>query len=420
VYAIHKFRKLGLNVKCFEAGSDFGGVWYWNRYPGARVDSEWPFYQLSIPEVYDDWNFNERFPEHGELRKYFDHLDKVLDIRRDCQFDAKVNSCVWDAEKGQWTVKTEAGHIAKCKYLFLASGLLHRRHYPDFPGLTDYEGLVHHSGFWPEGLSLKGKKVAVIGAGATSVQIVSALAKEASHLTMFMRRPSYCLPMQQRKITKEEQDQLRPFYPSFFKSGRDSAAGFPSERYDYSIFDVSPEERERRWEKNWESGAFHFMMVQYIDTMIDPKANRLVYNFWRKKIMQRMKNPEKQRLMAPEEPPYAFGTKRNPLEGDYYEMLDQDNVEIVQLNETPLKMFNKKGILMENGKQLDFDAVVLATGFDSFSGSLAMMGLKNTSGQDIKDIWEKDGIATYLGMFIHGFPNLAMIYSPQSPTVSRP
>lgn len=404
-------------MKCFEAGSDFGGVWYWNRYPGARVDSEWPFYQLSIPEVYEGWDFNERFPDHRELRRYFNHLDKVLDIRRDCQFDAKVNSCVWDPSKKHWTVKTEAGHIAICKYLFLASGLLHRRHYPDFPGLTDFEGLVHHSGFWPEDLSVAGKRVAVIGAGATSVQIVSSLAKEAGHLTMFMRRPSFCLPMMQRHITKEEQDQLRCFYHSFFKVGRQSFAGFPAKRNAAKTFDVSAEEREETWEKAWQSGGFHFLLKQYADSMSDQKSNKAMYDFWRKKVLQRLKNPEKQRLMAPEEPPYPIGTKRAPLEGDYYEMLDQDNVEIVQLNEIPIKTFNKTGMLMEDGKQRDFDIVVLATGFDSFSGSVSMMGLKNTNGEDIKDIWDKNGIATYLGMFIHGFPNLAMIYTPQSPTV---
>lgn len=416
---MYKFRKLGLNVKCFEAGSDFGGVWYWNRYPGARVDSEWPFYQLSIPEVYEDWDFDERFPDHRELRRYFNYLDKVLDIRRDCQFDAKVNSCVWDPEKKQWTVKTEAGHIAICKYLFLASGLLHRRHYPDFPGLTDFEGLVHHSGFWPENLDVTGKKVAVIGAGATAVQIVSDLAKTAGHLTNFMRRPSYCLPMQQRHITKEEQDQLRYFYESIFKVGRKSYSGFPTTRNTAKTFDVPAEEREEVWEKAWQSGGFHFLLKQYADTVFDQKSNKVMYDFWRKKVLQRLKNPEKQRLMAPEEPPYPFGTKRTPLEGDYYEMLDRDNVEIVQLNEAPIKTFNKTGMLMEDGKQRDFDVVVLATGFDSFSGSLSIMGLKNTKGEDIKDIWDKDGIGTYLGMFIHGFPNLAMIYSPQSPTVGR-
>jgi cation diffusion facilitator CzcD-associated flavoprotein CzcO len=191
ISALYKLRKLGLKVKVFEQGDNFGGVWYWNRYPGARVDSETPFYQLNIPEVWRTWNFSCRFPDHKELRKYVDHVDKTLNLRKDVIFDARVVDAQYNVEQGRWTVKTVAGHVATSKYLILASGLLHRRHYPEFPGLKDFKGAVHHSGFWPEDMSVKGRRVAVIGAGATSVQIVQELAKEVDHLTMFMRRPSY-------------------------------------------------------------------------------------------------------------------------------------------------------------------------------------------------------------------------------------
>lgn len=401
---MHKLRKLGLNVKSFEAGSDFGGVWYWNRYPGARVDSEFPFYQLSIPEVYRKWEFSERFPDHKELRKHFAHIDKTLDLRKDVEFDARVNSAEWNETDGKWTVKTEAGHIARSKYLFLATGLLNRKYYPDFPGLNDFKGAIHHSGFWPEDLSTKGKKVAIIGAGATSVQIVQEVAKDAEHLTMLMRRPSYCIPMQQRQMTKEEQTQLKAFYPSLFKAGRASRAGFPAAGAGCNVFDLTPEEREKVWEDCWERGAFNFLFA-FNDVSLDLKANRAAYDFWAKKVRARMKNPVKQDLMAPlVDPPYPFGNKRTPLEADYYECLDQDNVEIVNLKQRPMKSFNEKGMVLEDGTQLDLDIVILATGFDSFSGSLTQMGLKNKDGVDIKEIW-KDGLSTYLGLSIHGFPN---------------
>jgi cation diffusion facilitator CzcD-associated flavoprotein CzcO len=368
VYAMYKFRQLGLNVKAFEAGGDFGGVWFWNRYPGARVDSEFPFYQLSIPEVYRKWDYGLRFPDHKELRQHFAHIDKTLGLRKDVQFDARVNSAEWNEQDGKWTVQTEAGHVARCKYLFLATGLLHRKHYPDFPGLSDFKGAIHHSGFWPEDLDVKGKKVAVIGAGATSVQIVQEVAKEAGQLTMLMRRPSYCIPMQQRKITHEEQAQLKAFYPNLFKAGRASRSGFPSARGGSNVFDVPEKEREELWEEMWNRGAFNFLFA-FEDVAMNLKANRAAYDFWAKKIRSRMNNPAKRDLMAPVDPPYLFGTKRTPLEADYYECLDQDNVEIVNLNQTPLQSFNEKGMVMEDGKQLDFDIVILATGFDSFSGS---------------------------------------------------
>ena len=211
--AIHRFRKLGLKVKCFESGSDFGGVWYWNRYPGARVDSECPFYQLNIPEVYRNWHFNQRFSDHVELREYMKHIDKTLDLRKDVSFNARVVECSWDAAKNIWTVKTLQGHVAQAKYLVCCTGLLHRTYTPDFPGLKDYKGEIYHSGAWPEDFNGKGKKIGLIGAGATAVQITQELGKVADELTVFLRRPSYCFAMGQRRWTEEEQRQLKTFYP---------------------------------------------------------------------------------------------------------------------------------------------------------------------------------------------------------------
>lgn len=171
VSMLYRLRKMGLNAKIFEAGEGFGGTWYWNRYPGARVDSEFPFYQLNIPEVYNTWTFKERFPDHRELRKYFDHANKVLDLEKDTYFNARVVDCAWDDEAGEWTVKTQQGHVAKARFLLLCSGLLHQRHIPDFPGLKDYKGQIFHSSFCPEDLDVKGKRVGLVGTGATAVQI---------------------------------------------------------------------------------------------------------------------------------------------------------------------------------------------------------------------------------------------------------
>jgi cation diffusion facilitator CzcD-associated flavoprotein CzcO len=339
------------------------------RYPGARVDSEFPFYTLRIPEVYDTWTWSSRFPDHKELRQHFAHVDKVLNLSKDIQFDARVNSATWDESEAKWTVKSEAGHIAKCKYLYLATGLLHRRHYPEFPGLTDYQGVLHHSGFWPEDLSVKGKKVAIIGAGATAVQITQEVAKEAEALTVFMRRPSYCIPMGQRKISIEEQKHLKSYYPAMLDAGRRSAVGFPVARPPGSFWDHTPEQRRAHWEEAWSRGGFNFGLSNWPEIAMDEKANREAYEFWASKVRARMRDPVKREYMAPTEPPYYYGTKRVPLEHDYYEMLDQDHVQIVQMEQTPLKTFNKNGILLEDGRQLDFDIVILATGFDSFSGS---------------------------------------------------
>jgi len=415
ITAIHRFRKLGMKVKCFESGEDFGGVWYWNRYPGARVDSEAPFYQLNIPEVYKDWHFTQRFSDHRELRKYMAHIDKVLDLRRDAYFNARVNDTRWDDATSTWTVKTLQGHVAKAKYLILCTGLLHRTYIPDFAGLKDYKGEIHHSGEWDENFSAKGKKIAIIGAGATAVQITQELGKQADELTVFLRRPSYCYPMKQRTWTKDEQHQWKAFYPILFKEGRDSAVGFPTARNPHNLADVSEEAREALFDELWERGGFNFALGGFQDTAIDKKANKVVYDYWRRRVCERLTDPAKNAIMAPEVPPYYFGTKRSPLEQDYYEILNQDNVYLHDLSKTPLKTFAEKGLVMADDKLHEFDAIVLATGFDSYSGSLTQMGLKNKDGVDLKDCW-KDGLNTYLGITISGFPNAFMAYTPQAPT----
>jgi cation diffusion facilitator CzcD-associated flavoprotein CzcO len=341
------------------------------------------------------------------------HCDRVLGLRKDVSFESFVNSAQWDDVKGEWHIETKDGKQARAKWLILASGLLHRTHTPQFPGLEKYKGVVHHSGAWPEDTSVKGKKVAVIGAGATSVQIVQELAKEADELTMLLRRPSYCIPMGQRKWTKEEQDAWRGYYPALFAAGRNSAVGFPTARCDKGVQDAAPEEREAYLEELWKAGGFQFLLRNYNNVLLDKEANKIVYDFWKKKVRERLTDPKKQQIMAPDEAPYFFGTKRVPLENGYYEVLSQDNVDIVNLNANPIESFTEKGLkLGGEEKEREFDCIVLATGFDSFTGSLTNMGLKNKHGIDIKDVWQ-DGVKTYLGMMMHGFPNAFVVYSPQ-------
>ena len=396
--------------------SDFGGVWHYNRYPGARVDSETPFYQLNIPAVYRTFDFTQRFPDHRELRRYMKHIDSTLNLRKDVSFNSRVNSCTWDKNQSMWEVGTENGKRAQARWLILCTGLLHRRFVPEWDGAQEYKGILCHSTGWDENTSVKEKKVAVIGAGATSVQIVQELGKEADQLTVLMRRPSHCLPMAQRSWTKEEQKQLKAFYPTLFAGGRASMSGFPTVPNDKKILEVTPEEREAHMEDTWEAGGFHFLLRCYTDVMLDKNANKIVYDFWKKKVRERLTDPEKQKLMAPDEATYYLGTKRTPLEHDYYDVLNQSNVSIVDLNVHPIQHFTENGLNLGGEDAVrEFDVIICATGFDSFTGSLTNMGLKNKNGVDIKDIWE-DGVKTYLGMMVHGFPNAFIVYSPQAPT----
>ncbi|KAJ9610914.1 hypothetical protein H2204_015363 [Knufia peltigerae] len=415
IFAVYKLRKLGLNAKIFEGAPDFGGVWYWNRYPGARVDSETPFYQLNIPEVWKDWTWSCRYPDQKELLSYVHHCDKILGLRKDVYFGAEVVDARYARDLGTWTVKTSAGHVATAKYLILATGLLHRKHTPALPGLADFNGRVIHSSAWDEDFSAEGQRVAVIGAGATSIQIVQELAKKADQVTMFMRRPSYCLPMRQRTMDRNEQTAWKAYYPTLFEASRKSRIGFPVQAPSVGIFEVSPEQREAYFEELWERGGFNFLACQYREVMVDKNSNRLVYDFWAKKTRARIVDPAKRELMAPLKPPYWFGTKRCPLESDYYEMLDKPSVEIVNLQQSAIVAVTKTGVVLSDGSNRECDTIVLATGFDSFTGSLTHMGLKNKHGVDLKEVW-KDGISTYMGVFSHGFPNAFFVATAQAPT----
>lgn len=369
MYGLHKLRHLGLKVKVFEAAGDFGGVWYYNRYPGARVDSEWPFYQLSIPEVWQSYEFSCRYPDHNEIRDYLNHADRVLDLRKDIYFNSRVNGARWETKNGRWVVQTENGHVATAKYLLLFTGLLQRKHTPDFPGIKDYQGTIHHSVEWNENLDFSGSRVAVIGAGATSVQIVQELSKTAQQLSMFMRRPSLFLPLKNRPISNQEQANWKPFFEALFREGRKSNVGFPGATPEKGIYEATEDERERLYEHLWNAGSFNFGLGNYREILVDLKANRIAYDFWARKTRARITDPYKRDLMAPIEPPYPILTKRAPLEDDYYESLDRDSVEIVDLKSTPLVEFTPGGIKTADGKVREFDHIVMATGFDSFTGS---------------------------------------------------
>lgn len=412
VYSLHRFRQEGFETKLIEAGSDFGGVWHWNSYPGARVDSECPFYQLHIPEVWKEWTWKERFPGHQELKQYFAFCEKKLDLKKDCYFNTIVEGV--SRKDGKWFCNIRDGGVVSCKYLVLCTGSSYKKHFPDFKGLNTFEGVLVHSAAYPEkGIDVKGKKVAVIGNGATGVQVVQELGKEDCDLTLFIRTPNVALPMHQRQLTIEEQVYQKGFYKALLESGRNTRSGFPMNVWDDGWYDLTPEQRQERMEFNWSLGGFSFFLSSSREFLVDKEVNSVFYEFWKGKVHERMKDPVKREIVAPSKQEHYLGTKRPSLEQDYYEVLDRPNVTLVNLKKTPIQEITGKGIVTD---QLhEFDVIILCTGYDSMTGSLMDLQIQDTDGKLLQEKWSK-GVETYLGLTIHKMPNMFMVYSPQAPT----
>ncbi|KAL2012971.1 hypothetical protein VTN00DRAFT_496 [Thermoascus crustaceus] len=416
IFLLHNLRKLGYDVKIYESGTDLGGTWHWNCYPGARVDSEIPVYEYSMPEVWKDWTWTEKYPGWEELRKYFDHVDKVLDIRKDVEFKTKVVGAQFKLDENKWHVETEDGRTTKCRFFLVCSGFAAKRYIPDFKGLDTFKGTIYHSAFWPDtGVDVKGKRVAIIGTGSTGVQIIQEWAKEADFTTVFQRTPNLALPMNQKKLTPEEQNAKKSTYPKFFEDRMKTFSGMRYDWYPKNTFDDTPEEREAFFEELWSRGGFEFWLATYRDMLFDLKANREAYNFWAKKTRARINDPRKKDILAPLEPFHPFGTKRPSLEQDFYEQFNKPNVDVVDVRNNPIAEIKPDGIVTKDGSFYPTDIIALATGFDAVTGSMANMGLRNIHGKALADEW-KDGANTYLGMTRTGYPNMFFLYGTHGPT----
>ncbi|KAF6220516.1 hypothetical protein HO133_002949 [Letharia lupina] len=417
VYLLHRLRdELGFNVKCFEAGKDLGGIWHWNCYPGARVDSPIPVYEYSLEKVWKNWSWSCKYPGWQELRRYFDHVEQQLQVKKDVVFESAVVSSEWDEKRPGWTVKTEDGKTARCRYLILATGFAAKRNFPDWPGLDTFEGAIHHSSFWPEeDVDVAGKKVAVIGTGSTGIQIAQECAKRAKELTVFQRTPNLCLPMQQASLTSKEQEDRKFDYEQFFRDRKSTFAGFPFDYIQKNTLDDSSEEREKFFEQLWEEGGFKLWLATYKDMLYDKEANRHHYDFWAKKTRARITDPAIADILAPLEPPHAFGTKRPSLEQDFYEQFNKPNVHVIDVNKNPVIEVRPRGLVTADGKLHEVDLIALATGFDSVTGGMKNMGLKDINGKPLAEKWAM-GTWSYLGTTCNGFPNMFFLYGAQGPT----
>lgn len=415
VYQLHRLRKLGFSVRLLEAGADLGGIWHWNCYPGARVDTHVPMYEFSDEELWRDWNWTELFPSWEELRKYFAYIDSKWGLSKDIQFNTRVKSATFDDRDGKWLLHATNGISVKSRFVILCTGFAAKAYIPNFDGLDSFTGPRPHTALWPqEGLDLAGKRVGVIGTGASAIQTIQEAAKIASRVVVFQRTPCLPLPMQQRKLDRQTQDQMKPSYPARYAKRRETFGGFDFDFYPKSAMEVSADERRKIYQDLWDKGGFHYWLGTFNDVFFNLEANQTAYNFWRDKALARIKNPANAAILAPERPPYPFGTKRPSLENGYFEVFDQDNVTLVDLKATPIRKITPTSVVTE-GSDFPLDILVLATGFDAVSGGILAIDITGRGGVKIQDRWS-DGIKANLGLTSAGFPNLLFVYGPHSPS----
>jgi cation diffusion facilitator CzcD-associated flavoprotein CzcO len=415
LYQLYRLRQLGFAVRIFEAGAELGGVWYWNCYPGARVDSHVPNYEFSIESLWRDWSWTERFPSWQELRRYFQYVDGKLELSRDVCFGTRVTGAAFDASANEWVVASSDGRRTRARFVIACTGFASKPYVPDFAGLDRFAGPCHHTAHWPQqGLELTGKRVGVIGTGASGVQVIQEAAKVATQLTVFQRTPMLALPMEQRALDEPSQQRMKTAYPQWFRQ-----RAFSQSSYHDIVADKRPtlavpaEEREAVFEAAWRKGGFHFWAGTFSDVLSDPDANLLAYAFWRDKTRARIRDRATADLLAPLQPPHPFGTKRPSLEQGYYEVFNQDNVALVDLRQQPIVEITATGVRTAAGAH-ELDLLVLATGFDAATGGLTQIDIRGTTGRTLGETWA-GGVKTHLGVAVPGFPNLLMLYGPQSP-----
>lgn len=411
-------RKQGLNVKIFEKGAASGGIWYWNCYPGARVDSDTPIYQLFDKELWEDFTFKERYAGGPELRRYFEYIEQKWDLKKDITYNKHVDGATFDEKTHKWLVDCSDGSQTLCKWFIPCIGFASKKFTPPFRGLSDFKGEVYHTAVWPQhGVSFKGKKVAQVGTGASGIQCIQEIGPKAKHLTIYQRTPNMCLPMNQRKLDPKEEEEKKKngIYEKNFAKTYTTFAGFLYDFQERNTFDDTPEEREKFFHSLMvEEGGFRFWLNTYKDMLFDEKANAEAYEFWKKTVRKRIPDAKKAELLAPTKAPHPWGTKRPSLEQNFYEVVSMDHVDIIDVNEDKIIEVTEKGIKTESGI-VEVDVLVLATGFDSVTGSLAQLNIQGTGGGTIADHWA-NGTRTAMGIAIQEFPNMFFLYGPQAPT----
>ena len=416
IYQLYRLLEMGADVQVLEAGAAPGGTWFWNRYPGARFDSEsWTYGYSFSKELLQEWSWSEHFAGQPETLSYLNHVVDRFDMRRHMRFDAKVRTARFEEDGRLWRLEMEGGEQLTCRFLVTAIGMLSAPVLPRIEGVENFEGTAFHTYHWPaEKVELEGKRVGVLGTGATAVQLIPLVAEVADSLTVFQRRPNWCAPLLNARITDEEQARIKATYDEIFARCRETPGGFVHAP-DRRRFDEVPEDvRLAFWEELYATPGFAVWVGNFVDVLVDARANAEYTAFIADKIRGRVNDPDLAEKLIPKD--HGFGTRRVPLETNYYEAYNRDNVHLVDLNETPIQRVTTKGI-RTSAQEHEFDVIIWATGFDAITGAFDRIEFTSSEGRTLREKWN-DGPVTYLGLAASGFPNLLTISGPQSGSVA--
>ena len=412
LYQLKCLRDRGFSVRVFEAGDGVGGTWFWNRYPGARFDSESYSYGYSFSQaLLDEWEWREHFAPQPETLRYVEFVARKFDLYRDIELSQRVTAAAFDERTCEWQVETARGTVARARFLVTAVGILSAPTLPNIAGIDEFRRESHHTARWPrDGVSFAGRRVGVIGTGATGVQVIQEVAKTARHLTVFQRTPNYCAPLGNRPITPAEQATIKTSYPEIFARCRESNGGFLHKSDPRSALEVSPEERRAFYEQLYRTPGFAIWMGNFRDILVDRRANDTITEFVREKIRSRVRDPLVADRLVPRD--HGFGTRRVPLETGYYEVFNQENVALVDLRETPIERIVAAGV-QTSARVHELDLIVYATGFDAITGAFDRIDIRGAGGCRLREKW-RDGPRTYLGIQTAGFPNFFTLVGPHN------
>jgi cation diffusion facilitator CzcD-associated flavoprotein CzcO len=416
IYQIKLLSDLGVDATVLDAAPDLGGTWYWNRYPGARFDSESYTYGYSFSkEVLDEWHWKERFSSQPENLRYLNFVADKFGLRKYMQFNCKVEAAHFDEVENLWRLTLSDGRELTCRFPILAVGLLSIPTPPKIKGMEKFKGRSFHTFYWPhEPVELAGKKVAVIGTGATGIQVIAEIADKVGDLTVFQRRPNWSAPLNNGPISEAEMAEIRSRYKEIFDRCARTPGGFEHEPDRRGFYEVSREERLALWDKLYDSPGFAIWLRNFREIFTDEKANAEFSEYIADRIRRRVKDPAIAEKLIPRD--HGFGVQRVPMETHYFEAYNRDNVHLVDISETPIVEMTETG-LRTTEREYDFDIIVYATGFDAITGAYDHIDIRGVGGVKLRDQWS-EGPSTFLGMLVHGFPNLLMPSGPQSGSAS--